>query len=756
MRKLRVLQSLFAVPIAFLALCITCTLLSLLSLAAAPAWATVNGSVRGIVHDPQHRPIAGADVVLQAANSDFSLQTKTNQDGEFRFDVVPIGDYSITVSQSGFQSAAQTITVVSGDVPVLHYELILASTTQSVTVSEEGNPIVPQSATPTSLISREEIIETPGADRANSLALITNYVPGSYYTHDQLHVRGGHQTSWLVDGVPIPNTNIASNIGPQIDPRDIDYLEAQRGSYAADYGDRTYGVFDVAPRTGFERNNEGEVVLTAGNFFQTDDQINFGGHTERFGYYVSFNGNRSDLGLQTPTSDVIHNADNGLGMFGSFIFNANPNNQLRLVTSTRRDYYQIPFAPGDPDSDGLRDAEAETDSYTAFSWLGTLSPGLTLTVSPFYHYNRANYQASPNDFPIAADDNHASTYAGGQATLAYVAGKNNVRVGIYGFGQSDNQTFGLAFNDHSATNFTQAESIDGSLQAIFLEDQFKLTSWLTLNAGVRQTHFSGALVENNTSPRFGIAARVPHLNWTFRAFYGHFYQSPPLITASGPLLNFVTSQNLAFIPLRGERDEESQFGVTIPWKRWALDIDTFKTRATNFFDHNNVGDSNIFFPLTIDGALIRGWELTLHSPRIYKRAEVYVTYSNQIAQGKGAINGGLTDFEPPEGTFLLDHDQRNTLHIGGNITMPWRTYASTDVYYASGFANGDPPPGHLQSHTTFDLSLGKNLGEKWNISATGLNVANRRLLLDNSLTFGGTHFLNPREIYIQIRYKFKY
>jgi outer membrane cobalamin receptor len=720
------------------------------------ARATVNGSVRGVVHDPQHRPIAGAEVDLKAVNSDFALQTQTNQDGEFRFDVVPIGDYSITVSQTGFQSAVQKLTVVSGEVPVLHYELALASTTQSVTVSEEGNPVVPQSATPTTLVSREEIFETPGADRTNSLAMITDYVPGSYYTHDQLHVRGGHQTSWLVDGVEIPNTNIASNVGPQIDPKNIDYLEVQRGSYAADYGDRTYGVFDVAPRTGFEANNIAEVVLTAGSFYQTDDQVNFSGHTERLGYYIGVDGNRSNLGLQTPTSAVLHDADNGFGGFGSLIYNLNPDNQFRLVASARRDFYEIPYAPDDPTSNGLRDAEAEQDSYAMFSWLHTFGPGLTLTVSPFYHYNQAHYEASPNDFPIAANDDRGSTYEGGQASLGYVAWKNNLRVGFYGFGQHDNQTFGLIFNDKSSTNFTDKEGVDGSVQAAFIEDQFKVTSWLTLNAGVRQTHFSGALVENNTSPRFGVAARVPHLNWTFRAFYGHFYQVPPLITASGPLLNFVTSQNLGFIPLRGERDEESQFGVTIPWRRWALDIDTFKTRATNFFDHNNVGNSNIFFPLTIDGAVIRGWELTLHSPRIYKRGELYVTYSNQIAEGEGAINGGLTDFSPPAGLFLLDHDQRNTLHIGGNVSMPWATWASTDVYYASGFSNGDPPPYHLQTHTTFDLSLGKNFGEKFTVSATALNVANRRVLLDNSLTFGGEHFINPREMYVQIRYRFHY
>ena len=98
-------------------------------------------------------------------------------------------------------------------------------------------------------------------------------------THDMLHMRGGHQVDWLIDGVPIPNTNIATNLGPQIDPKDIDYLEVQRGSYDADYGDRTYGIFNIVPRSGFERNNEGELVTSFGNWFQTNDQFNFGGHT---------------------------------------------------------------------------------------------------------------------------------------------------------------------------------------------------------------------------------------------------------------------------------------------------------------------------------------------------------------------------------------------------------------------------------------------------------------------------------------------
>jgi hypothetical protein len=161
------------------------------------------------------------------------------------------------------------------------------------------------SVTPTTLVDREDIAQTPGADRTNSMAMITDYVPGAYVTHDMLHMRGGHQVDWLIDGVPVPNTNIATNLGPQIDPKDIDYLEVQRGSYDAEYGDRTYGIFNIVPRSGFERDNEAELVTSFGNWYQTNDQLNFGGHTKRFAYYASVNGNRSNYGLQRPSGRLF-------------------------------------------------------------------------------------------------------------------------------------------------------------------------------------------------------------------------------------------------------------------------------------------------------------------------------------------------------------------------------------------------------------------------------------------------------------------
>src|ERR1700692_4456754 len=284
--------------------------------------ATIFGSVRGVVHDSQHRPIPDVQISLKAKDSVFTLTTQTDVNGDFHFDAVPVGEYVITASKADFGSSEQALTVLSGTAPVLPFELQLASQTQSITVSAEAAPGQTESITPTTLIDREQIQQTPGAFRTNSLALITDYVPGSYFTHDQLHIRGGHQVSWLIDGVPIPNTNIASNLGPQIDPKDMDTVEAQRGSYAADYGDRTYGIFNVSPRTGFERNNEAELILSAGNFYQTDDQLNFGGHPTKFAYYATADVKGSSLGLAPPTSAVIHDAANGFGGFTSLIYNA--------------------------------------------------------------------------------------------------------------------------------------------------------------------------------------------------------------------------------------------------------------------------------------------------------------------------------------------------------------------------------------------------------------------------------------------------
>ena len=288
-------------------------------------------------------------------------------------------------------------------------------------------------------------------------------------------------------------------------------------------------------------------------------------------------------------------------------------------------------------------------------------------------------------------------------------------------------------------------------------------------AGLRETQFTSTISEHATDPRLGAAITVPHLNWVFRGFYGYYYQAPPLATATSQLQSLASGQGFAFAPLHGERDIEWQYGVTIPYRGWILSADDFETRAENWLDHNNIGESNIFWPITWQYALIQGWELTVRSPSLWHHGQLHLAYSNQIAQATSPITGGLICPSPvtpscgldiPPGLSPVDHDQRNTLNVGYNTSLPWHAYASTNVYYGSGFTNGLPgvqySGPYLPGHAQFDLALGKTFAEKYTISVDALNAANRRVQLDNSLTFGGFHWNEPRQIYAEFRYRFHY
>ena len=706
-------------------------------------------TLRGIVHDPQHRPLAGAEIVLHNADPVFAKTVVSDANGEFQVKGLAEGAYAVTVSASGFRPLEQQVSVTAGKAPVLHLQLELAPVSSSVEVSGK---LTAQASTVQTMVSPQEIAQTAGADQTNSLAMITDFTPGAYMVHDMLHMRGGHQVNWFFDGIPVVNTNIAANVAPLINPKNVEELEIERGGFSSEYGDRTYGFFNVVTPSGFERHNEIDLVATAGNFYSTDDQINIGSHTQRFAYYASLDGSRSELGLAPPVSQVIHDQSAGVGGFLSLLYNPSARDQFRWIASLREDHYQIPNDQ-DGQAAGIRDLDLERDYLAGFHWTHSFENGVTLTLAPYYHFNSAHFVAGPNDTPFVLDDNVRSSYFGGRSVVQVQKKKHNARAGVEAWGQHDNTFFGLTANPGGAV-LNQMEKHGASSTAIFLEDQYKATSWLTFDLGIRMTHYGGLVNENAADPRLGAAIRIPRLKWILHGYYAYYSQPPPLDSLAGPALDFAVSQGFGFVALRGERDIQHDIGLSVPLHGWSLDVDNFHTSARNFLDHDVIGDSGIFVPLTDLGAIISGTEVTLKSPRLFHVAQWRVAYSNQIGQGIGPITGGLLE-DAPTGNFLLDHDQRNTATSVLSLTLPGRMWATPAYQFGSGFLNGDGPS-HLPPHSTFDLSLGKNFGENITISANAVNIANTRYLVDTSNTFGGTHYINPRQIYVELRYRFHF
>lgn len=324
-------------------------------LCAVPVFAALFGSIRVEIRDPQGMLVPNAEVTVRSKTSEWTKKVMSDAEGQLFVEAVPIGQYSISVTAAGFRNMPEKALVVNSDtVTTIELAMDMESVEESVDVTGMVTAIAPESSTTETLTGRRDIERSPDADRTGSMAMITNNVPGTYVMHDHLHARGGHGVAWEVDGVPIPNSNLAT-VGSQFDPKDVDYLESQRGGYSAEFGDRSYGVFNVVPRTGFEGNKFADFYATYGSFHQTNEYLDFGSHTDRFAYFGSMAGSRTDYGLERPSLDILHDQSAAFSGFTSLMFTPDAKDQLRFVASYRSEHYQVPNIPDQQTLLGLRD-----------------------------------------------------------------------------------------------------------------------------------------------------------------------------------------------------------------------------------------------------------------------------------------------------------------------------------------------------------------------------------------------------------------
>jgi len=633
-------------------------------------------------------------------------------------------------------------------------KLALAGLAQSVEVTPGAQTINPESSATQTLTSREDILLQPATDRSGSLAMITNNVPGTFVMHDHLHSRGGHGVTWEIDGVPVPNSNLASS-GAQFDPKDVSSLETQRGGLAANYGDRAYGVFNVVPRSGFEDHRFGELSVSYGSYRRADGYFSVGDHTahERFAYFASANGNRTDLGLERVDIPILHDDGKTAAGFTSMQFNATSTDQLRFVGSFRGDRNQVPNIV-EQEALGIEDNQRTTDGFSNFTWAHTFKSGALMTASPYYHYNRGQYIGGPND-PLITEDDRSSHYVGGNLNFTRAIGSHTLRVGSDSFGERWRSRFGLTSTTGSQLSLTETQQLWATVVSVFAEDTFRATAWLTINSGFRFERFAANVTEYGASPRLGAAVALAH-GAVLRASYGRFYQHPQVATVSGPVLEFALRDGFDILPVPGERDQVWEVGYAIPIRGWTLDVDGFYNQTRNAVDHEVLGNSNLLFPLTIESGRVRALESTLRSKKLFDRVRWHYAFSLMRAQGRGTITGGLTNFAPAANEyFFLDHDQLVTFNTGFEATLPARFWLSGTVQYGSGFLLGDGPE-HLSPHTTVDLAAAHNVTDNLSLRVTVTNLGNAAFLTGFANSFAGTHYQTQREIGLQLHYKFHY
>src|SRR5436305_3944492 len=175
------------------------------------AQVTASSSIQGTVTDKSGAAIVGAEVTVTSAATGVSRSMKTGSDGNYRFDPLAVGVYSLSVSMTGFDKArAERVQTLVGSATAQNFTLSVGSATETVEVSAEA-PLVDALKTDVSQnITPKEVQDLPliGRDVAN-LAYLTPGVKAadSYdptknrYAILSVNGDGGRNVNVTVNGV---------------------------------------------------------------------------------------------------------------------------------------------------------------------------------------------------------------------------------------------------------------------------------------------------------------------------------------------------------------------------------------------------------------------------------------------------------------------------------------------------------------------------------------------------------------------------
>jgi outer membrane receptor protein involved in Fe transport len=188
----------------------------------------------------------------------------------------------------------------------------------------------------TTIIERNRILRFPTSQPSRSTEEIITSAPG--WTQDangRVHARGiEYQVQYSIDGIPITDT-IADTFAAAPDPRDFRSVEVSTANIPAEYGNKLAGIIAVTTRSGLEIPKSGSVTLSGGSFSSFETSFDVGGHTRKFGYFVSGAGSTSDRFLDPPAIENFHNNGQAVKTFFKFDYAPSQKNLFRMTWSGR-------------------------------------------------------------------------------------------------------------------------------------------------------------------------------------------------------------------------------------------------------------------------------------------------------------------------------------------------------------------------------------------------------------------------------------
>src|SRR5438874_9683838 len=225
---------------------------------------TGTGSVRGDVTDPQRKAVAGAQVTITNQDTDYSRGVKTDGDGNYVFQSVPVGRYTLKVACSqGFKAFEERdILLHVNDSLEVDDKMTIGASSETVEVVATPNQVELNSAELSGTIEGAQITQLPlnGRSFAQLLTLVPGVETDDGFSYDKKGLNGGADISisggasnanlFLVDGAN--NVDVGSNrtilIYPSLDS--IQEFKVERNSYNAQFGGAGGGIISIVSKSG--------------------------------------------------------------------------------------------------------------------------------------------------------------------------------------------------------------------------------------------------------------------------------------------------------------------------------------------------------------------------------------------------------------------------------------------------------------------------------------------------------------------------
>lgn len=177
--------------------------LFILAIATAAAAQTFRGGINGNVTDQTGAVLPGADVKATNDATGLSYSTTTSSAGGFTFADLPLGDYTIVVSESGFETVTiRGVRVSAGAIYTVPVKLNVAQLEANVQVSAAAVAVETTSTTLTNVLSTQTVQDLPlnGRDFSQMLALTPGY--SGYEGGGSASMNGSrsNQFNWQIEG----------------------------------------------------------------------------------------------------------------------------------------------------------------------------------------------------------------------------------------------------------------------------------------------------------------------------------------------------------------------------------------------------------------------------------------------------------------------------------------------------------------------------------------------------------------------------